>query len=94
MSEDRGINWRRVLNRPRVALFDVHFRGPTGVAVGTEGLIKSKTDVLLMVSQDHGRTWNEVDAPAAEAFVGARMMTWSSGVLASDSAIYTFEIES
>jgi len=94
MSEDRGINWRRVFNRPRVALFDVHFRGPAGIAVGTEGLIKSKTDILLMVTQDDGRTWTEVDAPAIEAFVGARMMTWSSGILASDSAIYTFEIGS
>lgn len=92
ISEDRGRTWYRVFHRPRVPLFDVHFQGRIGVALGTEGVIDSKNDILLLLSLDGGETWQEIDSPSPEAFLGVRMTTWSSGVLASDRHLYTFQI--
>lgn len=92
LSPDGGLSWDHVLRHPRVPLLDIHFRGPIGISVGTEGLIESKADILLLLSQDGGRTWKELETPGAEAFVGVRMMGWSSGVLASCNSLYTFDL--
>jgi hypothetical protein len=92
VSEDSGTSWSEVLNNPRVPLLDVHFLGTIGAAVGTEGLIESDKDVLMMISQDSGKTWVETALPAPEPFFGVRMMTWSCGVLAACNAIYTFDL--
>lgn len=92
VSEDSGVNWRQVIDKPRVPLLDIHFLGATGAVIGTDGLIESKKDVLMMVSRNGGESWNEVELPEAEAFFGIRMMTWSSGILASCNSLYTFEL--
>jgi photosystem II stability/assembly factor-like uncharacterized protein len=92
VSDDSGRSWSKVLNNPRVPLLDIHFLGTIGATVGTEDLIESDKHVLMMISQDAGKTWVETELPAPEAFFGVRMMTWSSGILASCNAIYTFDL--
>ena len=92
LSQDDGRNWVQSLGSLRVPLYDMHFSGPVGMAVGTEGHIESQKDVLIMISSDSGKNWSEIPAPGIEAFLGVRMTTWSAGILASDRTIYTFEI--
>jgi photosystem II stability/assembly factor-like uncharacterized protein len=92
VSEDSGVHWRQVLCKPRVPVLDLHFLGTVGAAIGTEGHIQSNMDVLMMSSRDGGETWRETNLPAAEAFLGIRLMTWSSGILASCNSIYTFDL--
>jgi photosystem II stability/assembly factor-like uncharacterized protein len=91
-SDDSGTTWSKVHADSNIPLFDIHFAGPVGAAIGTEDLIESERDLILVLSNDSGGSWVKASMPSVEPFMGIRMMTWETGVLASCNSIYTFQI--
>ena len=91
-SDDSGTTWSKVHTDSSIPLLDIHFAGRLGAVVGTEDLIESERDLVLMLSNESGGNWVIAAMPAVEPFLGIRMMTWETGVLASCNSIYTFQI--
>jgi hypothetical protein len=92
LSEDNGIAWRQIYGSYKIPLYDIDFKGIVGVAFGTDDLIESASDILFLSSKDGGETWTEAEIPVVNAFLGVRLITWSTGILVSEKKLYTFSL--
>jgi len=92
VSNNCGIDWTQVFGNPRVPLFDIHMCGSRGIALGTEGLIETHKDILLLISNDAGESWSEIAIPEVSCFIGARLINNDRGILAASNLLFSFDL--
>ncbi len=91
-SVDSGETWEMVRSGSQMNVEGIHFRGQTGIAVGSADLVHSRRSVLILLSGDLGRTWKRIESPISAALFAVYLTAWDRGVMAAADGLYQFRL--
>jgi photosystem II stability/assembly factor-like uncharacterized protein len=91
-SVDSGETWEALDVHSHMDIMGVHFRGRTGIAVGSSDIVHSRRSTLIRVSHDAGQTWKRLESPISGALFAVHLTAWDRGVMAGTDGIYQFRL--
>lgn len=92
-SVDSGKTWEALNAHSHMDIMGIHFRGGTGIAVGSSAVVQSRRSTLICLSNDQGQAWKRLESPIAAALFGVYLTGWDRGVVAGADGIYQFRLQ-